>query len=105
MVLSVLVLVLLCSCNDGAVGPDSGKPPADGRLDTRPDSIRPDKVTMLDKIPLLDKGPVPDTGPPSGTAWIFTSGGGGRVFETSAATDKAGNVYVAGMIDGVAKSV
>ena len=109
MVLSVLLLVLLYSCNDGSVGLDSGKPPADGRMDTRPDTDRPDRGSMLDKVllpdkgPLLEKGPVPDTGPPSGTAWVFTSGGGGDVYEPSVATDKGGNTYVSGRLGGVVK--
>jgi len=45
----------------------------------------------------------PDKGPPSGTAWVFTSGGGGNFYETNLAADSAGNIHVAGTLRGASK--
>ena len=100
---ALALLVTLCSCNERSDTPDFGKPATDGIVDIKVDVKGPDQVLLPDRTHWLDVGHTPDKGPPSGTAWIFTSGGGGNIYTPNVATDKVGSVYVAGSLVGVNK--
>jgi len=76
--LSAVALVLLGACDDKSPGLDSGKPLAD--------------MVLADVAQ--------DKGTPSGTEWVFTTGGPGNVHQPRVATDKEGNVYACGSLIG-----